>query len=137
MSIYSLCISNGKETLFIRFIFYSFPNLLDDESDIEMGSMSLSSSNSKRARYTNGGVDCNLDEYGVLQGKCSVCGSSGSPTYTCYKCRKLFHEQCDNFRVDKDNAGICGKCLTSVIIFIFNAISIDYIGMSLLSSTWF
>lgn len=79
-----------------------------------MGSLSLSSANSKRTRYTNGVVDCSLDDYSALQGKCSVCGGTGSPTYTCLKCRKLFHEQCDSFRVDRDNTGICGKCLTSV-----------------------
>lgn len=81
--------------------------------------MSLSSANAKRSRFggSNGSPDGGNEELYMSQGKCSACNTTGGSTYTCLKCHKLFHEHCGAFRVDGENSGICGACLTSVICF--------------------
>jgi len=86
----------------------------------------LSSGNSKRPKYANGilSTEAMNEEYCISQGKCSSCNTIGSPIYSCLKCDKLFHEHCDNFRIDRDSTGICGSCLISVIIMNFRLIKI-------------
>ena len=81
----------------------------------------LSSGNSKRPKYANGilSTEAMNEEYCISQGKCSSCNTIGSPIYSCLKCDKLFHEHCDNFRIDRDSTGICGSCLISVRNMIF------------------
>lgn len=60
----------------------------------------------------------------VSMRKCCICGSMTAPTYTCVKCRRLFHENCNSFRVDEDGLGLCGGCLTSVRVFVWTDVQI-------------
>lgn len=92
-------------------------SLLEDDSDDGAGNSSNTSTNSKRQRFSGTVVsgESGNDDFAITQGKCSSCNTTGGLLYTCLKCNKLFHEQCDSFRVDRDALGICGGCLTSVV----------------------
>ncbi len=91
-----------------------FTSRLDDDSNEEGD---LSTGTAKRSRQTvySGHVKTG-DEPSIHVGKCSACGLDTPPLFTCLKCRRLFHENCDSFRIDQDSTGICCACLTTVFL---------------------
>ena len=90
---------------------------LDGDSNDE-GDLSISTAKRSRQTVYSGHIRTMGDESNLQVGKCSICGLDTPPLFTCLKCRQFFHENCDSFRTDQDNTGICGACLTTVFLFI-------------------